>query len=272
MIHVGWKRFPVSRTYTYAIMQRRVVWFWLSFVALVWLTHALGYLVHEPGHTIMAWAAGYKANPAALDYGSLSVRNVLLLSEIDEGVNYDPILAAGKGWVAAMIAAAGVLLGSGGFYLVSRLIYAFARTRGRRMLGLFAFLLCLMNTGNFLDYVPVRTFATHGDMARIQQGLHISPWWIVVVLGVPFAAAIAHFFVKLLPDARSFLFPDQVAGQVVLVAVSAFSMFVFFGSAGIVGYGEPSHWISMASILVLFPAVLLLCLPWGKSARTHSAS
>ncbi|MGA2073543.1 MAG: hypothetical protein ABSH52_08550 [Terriglobia bacterium] len=256
--------------YTSCTMQRKALLFWLSFILLLWLTHALGYLVHEYAHTFTAWALGYKTNPLALDYGHLNLLNLLTLREIDENVDYGSLFAAGKGHFASLIAVSGVLLGSGIFYIVSRVLYSFAKLRNRPILGLFAFLLCLMNVGNFLDYVPIRTFTTHADMANVERGLHISPWFIITVLGFPFAVVIGHFFMKLLPDARGFLFPYGAIPQRVLAVVSSFTVFAFFGSAGMQGYGETSHWLSVLSLCVLFPVVLILCWP-RKTEPTASA-
>jgi len=245
-------------------MRRDIVRLWLWFVPLLWLAHALGYLVHEYAHSIAAWALGFKANPLALDYGHLSVQNLALLSDIDENVDYRAIFAAGHGYLAAMVAVAGVLLGNGIFCLISRKLYSLAKERNRPAQALFALLFCLMNVGNFLAYVPVRTFATHADMAHVEAGLHISPWWIATILGAPFAAAILHFFARLLPDAHGYLFPDGFISQVMLVLVSAFTVFVFFGSAGLRGYGEASHWISIASSCGLFPLAAILCWPRSR--------
>ena len=256
--------------YTSCMTQQKGAKFWLSFVLLLWLAHALGYLVHEYAHTFTAWALGYKTNPLALDYGRLNLRNLLILSDIDENVDYRSLFGAGRGRLASLIAVSGVLLGSGIFYIVSRVLYSFAKLRNRPILGLFAFLLCLMNVGNFLDYVPVRTFTTHADMANVERGLRISPWFIITVLGFPFAVAIGHFFMKLLPDARGFLFPYGAIPQRVLAVVSSFTVFAFFGSAGMRGYGQTSHWLSVLSMCLLFPVVLILC--WPRKAKAGANS
>ncbi len=75
--------------------QRKTAAFWLFFVLLLWLAHALGYLLHEYAHSFAAWAVGYKANPLALDYGSLSFQNIALQSDI--GGNRLLILTLGFG-------------------------------------------------------------------------------------------------------------------------------------------------------------------------------
>ena len=84
------------------------------------------------------------------------------------------------------------------------------------------------------------------------QGLHASAWMIAVVLGVPFAVAIWHFFVRILPDAEVFLFADEPGFRAVLVLMSAYLVFGFFGGSGIRNYGSVSHWLSAISAYVLF--------------------
>jgi len=244
--------------------------FWIGFVALVWLTHAAGYLVHEYAHSFTAWALGWKANPLALHYGSLNFNNLVFLDDIDENVNYAPILAAGKGWAVSLIAVAGVLIGNGLCYIASRWLYVSAKRQSRRTLALFAFLLCLMSVGNFLSYVPVRTFATHADMHTVEQGLGISPWWIAIVLGLPFAVALVHFLVRLLPDARGYLFSGQVTGQAILTALCCYAIFGFFGGAGMRRYGPVSHWISLTLLLCL-PLALIALWPRRSGALVRSA-
>lgn len=61
-------------------------------------------------------------------------------------------------------------------------------------------------------------------MATVEIGLHLSPWWIVTVAGIPFTWAIAHLLSKLLPDARPSLFPDSRPGQTAVVLAGAESL------------------------------------------------
>ena len=144
-----------------------------------------------------------------LNFGQLTPRNIAFLLDIDENVEYGRMFAAGKGYLASLVAVAGVLFGNGLLYFAARRRYTVTKQRHRYVLALVAFLLCLMNVGNFLCYVPVRTFTTHTDMATLEKGLRASPWWIITVLGIPFAIAIWHFFAKLLPDACGFLFAGK---------------------------------------------------------------
>ncbi len=247
------------------LMRRKPLRLLLTLFLILWLTHTLGYLVHEYAHSFTAWVLGYKANPVALNYGHLNVQNVLLLSDVDENVDYAPVFAAGKAHLAALIAIAGVLFGNGVFYLYSRWLYVFSTKRGSQLAGLFAFLFCLMNAGNFLSYVPVRTFATHADMSTVEKGLKVSPLWPAIVLGFPFALALWHLFARMLPDACKFLFPDRRLAQINLTALTSFMVFGFFGSAGMYGYGSVSHCISMVSFCLALPLALILC--WPRRAK-----
>ena len=240
------------------------------FVFLIWLTHSLALVLHEYGHSLTAWALGWKLNPLAITYGHATLPNLAFLSDFDENVDYDPIFAAGKGYQASLIALAGILVNAI-FYFISRVTFTFGRNHTHRTIGVFAFLFCLMNLGNFLDYVPERTFTTHADIATFEKGLRMSPWAVLVMLGIPFAIAIAHFFAVLLPRARAFLFPKQFAAQAILVTVSAFGMFVYYGGTGIHGYGAISHWISVVSTCVGFPVTLIACWPRAQSLASLPA-
>jgi len=149
--------------------------FWLWCIALIWVTHSVAYFAHEYAHSGSAWLLGYKSNPLAIEYGRFNLANVVTLRQVDENVDYGTIFAQGHGWAAAGIAFAGAGIGNGLLYLMSRLLLRRQSIRHRKPVFLCLFWLCLMCVGNFYDYVPIRTFASHGDIAHITQGLRVSP-------------------------------------------------------------------------------------------------
>jgi len=234
--------------------------FFLLCIALIWVTHAITYFAHEYAHSGTAWLLGYKSNPLALDYGRLSVSNVLFLGQVDENVDYRAIFAQGQGRAAALIAFAGMGIGNGLLYLLSRLVLRRDPVRRRTWLYLGTFWFCLMNVGNFYDYVPIRTFASHGDIAHIQQGLNLSPWMTVIVLGYPIAWILWHFFARILPETLRIISPDSRFGQTALVLTCAFLIFGYYGASGYFGYGEVSHVLSGISMLAA-PGVAAACWP-----------
>jgi len=217
-------------------------------------------MAHEYAHSGVAWLLHFKANPLALDYGHMSLDNFFFQEDIDENVDYAPIFAAGHGHLAALIAVAGVLLGNGLSYLVGRWLYAKAKAKRSRAWTMFFFWICVMSAGNFVSYVPVRTFATHADMATTATGLGVSAWVIALVLGLPFAVAIGHLLVKMLPDAEVTLSTDEPILQGVLILLTTYALFIFYGGSGIRNYGAVSHWLSAFSKYVLFPVVTIACL------------
>jgi len=231
---------------------------WLLAIFQIWLAHAVVYLMHEYAHSLLAWIFHFKANPLALDYGHFDLANILFQEDIDENVDYGPIFAAGRGYVAAIIAVAGVLIGNGISYVGSRLLYSRAMCKKQRAWAMFFFWALVMSVGNFLSYVPMRTFTTHADMATVARGAGVSSWLICLILGIPFAVAVWHFFAKVLPGAEEFLFRDEPALQGALILIATCIVFVFFGGSGLYRYGDASHILSAISEYVLFPLVTIL--------------
>jgi hypothetical protein len=181
---------------------RWVAWprFTVLCVVQLWSAHAIAYLMHEYAHAFTAWLLGWKANPFALHYGDLSIVNLLILTKIDENVDYAPIYAQGHGHLAALIAFAGSGIGSLLLYAMCRWLLSGTRLQLHPVWRLFAFWLCLMCVGNFYDYVPIRTFDPQGDVSYIVRGLQVSPWLVLVLLGIPTALAIYQLFATLLPQ------------------------------------------------------------------------
>jgi hypothetical protein len=177
----------------------------------------------------------------------------------------------GKASIAALIAFAGVGVGSLSLYLGSRWLLANPRICRHPRLFLLSFWLCFMAIGNFYDYVPIRTLAWHGDMAYIALGLHLSPWLIVIGLGYPTFWAMWHFFFRILPDAFEKLSIDSPVQRVAQVVLCAFIMFVYFGASGFFGYGDVPHAFSGLSML-FFPIVVALCWPAQKRVTGESYS
>jgi len=230
---------------------------------VIWVTHFIAFFCHEYSHSVLAWLTGYRSNPFAIKYGDLSLSNILLQNQVDDDVNYQLIFAQGNGYIAALIAFAGMGLGNLLLYIVSRILLRQEKVHKHLALFLFSFWLCFMNVANFYDYVPIRTFASHGDIAFISQGLNISPWLILIILGYPTVWAIYHLFVKILPDFFKFIPIYSRFQRVIFVAICSFLMFDYFGASGFNGYGDISHTLSGISMLSS-PIILIVCWPSGK--------
>jgi hypothetical protein len=234
---------------------------WLIFalvtLILLWALHAVAFFAHEFAHSFSAWLLGLKADPLALNYGHLTPGNILLQVDIDENVEYDLIFAAGHDAAAGFIAAAGMVIGNGFLtYPISLLGFHAAGQRGARGWGLFSYWFCVASVGNFIDYVPDRTFASHGDMHTLARAFNCSPWWILVVLGIPVALALIHFLF-FAPRAFQWLFPQSPARRMIMVLLTTLALFGFYGAVGWSGYGQAAHVMSAISVYGLLPAFAL---------------
>jgi hypothetical protein len=231
------------------------------------LAHHAALLSHEYAHSFVAWALGYKSNPLVIHWGVRSVTDVLLLIDINQRVDYAAMFARGDGLAAALVGFAGPGLANGALYLLSLWLLQRPAVRGNTLLFTFVFWFNFMNVGNFFDYVPIRTFAATGDMADIARGLGVSPWVVLLVLGIPTAIAMWFFFARTLPLALGRMARSSFQ-RVLIVTLSVVIMFGYFGLVGIEGYGRISHVLSLLS-LCLIPVMLLLCWPTRRWMRAR---
>jgi hypothetical protein len=234
----------------------------------VLLAHYAAVLPHEYAHSFMAFALGYKSDPLVIHFGGTSLGNLISLIDIDEQVDYAPMFARGDGAAAALVGFAGPGLANGAMYLVSLFLLCRPSVRRHVLLFMLVFWFNFMNVANFYCYVPIRTFASHGDIGHITQGLGLSSWLALVVLGIPTAIAMWFLFTRTLPQALGRLAPDSPFRRGFIVNLSVVIMFGYFGLAGSVGYGEPSHTLSALS-LCLIPIMLILCWPSRRWMRAR---
>lgn len=226
--------------------------------AQLWLAHALVFFPHEYAHTVTAWLLSWKSNPFALHFPPFSLKLLLIQLGIDQDVNEAPIFAAGHGPQAALIAAAGAVLGNALItYPLSRYAYARLKKINARTWAMLAYWTTVTSIGNFLDYVPIRTFTLEGDMGSIQRGLPCSPWAILLVLGIPTLLAFVYFFARIEPATLTWLFPTSAPKRVFLAIATAFVLFAFYGAVGLLEGGPISHTLSLVSVTIAFPLMAI---------------
>ena len=227
-------------------------------VIMTLVAHALAYLTHEYSHSAVAWALGWMSGPFAIDYGSASVSNVLFLGDVSDGVDYAPIVASGHGFSAAVIALAGLILGNGALYLLAWHLLVFFKERSQRMTVSFLYWLMLMCAGNVWGYVPLRAITTHADIAIAGDALHLSPWGMLALLIGPALYIVYHFFTKTVAASHRIISNDVPYRLVMVLCLTAFWFFSFFGGDGISGnYGLVSQVLCMSSRYLLLPIAIL---------------
>lgn len=224
-------------------------------VVQLWAAHAVAFFVHEYAHAIIAWDLGWKHNPFDIDYAKPSVVVLLIQLGISQKVNEGPIFAAGRGVDVALIGIAGSLLGNAILtYPLSQLGYRHAQTHERRGWAMFAFWVTAASIGNFIDYVPIRTFTGGlGDMGSLEKGLGRSPWVVLIVLGIPTLAATLYLFMRIVPATVTWLFPYSVNARYAVAILAVFLVFGFYGAAGLLEGGPVSYELSLPWAFVALP-------------------
>ncbi|MTD14635.1 hypothetical protein GIS00_11845 [Nakamurella sp. YIM 132087] len=236
----------------------RSVWPMVAAIPLVLvLTHYVAVLPHEFSHSITAWLVGIKPVPGDIDWGGTGLWNIVALAHIDENVDYDAALAAGKYWQVALVAFAGPGIGNAVPYLVTRWLFARGWMAARPWVSFILFWYMFLCLANLWDYVPLRTFADDGDVTHFREGWDISPWWIYAVVGALVLWTIVDLFRTVLPKAvvRFGFEAHPVARAAVLVTV----VLVLFGYYAIPALEEsdPVSLFMGRTSLLLVPVVLI---------------
>ena len=235
--------------------------FLLLTIALIFLAHAAAYFSHEYAHAVTAWALGWMRSPIDIDYGRLSLSNVLFQQDVGDGVDYAPIFASRHGVQAALIAFDGPGIGNGLLYVICFLALRSTYVMSRRTPAMFLFWVAVMGAGNVWSYAPMRTVTTHADMALVARGLGISTWLLLPLVTAPSLLILWNFFARLLPMMRRTVFAGSPVTDAFPALMACTLIFVFFGDGGLDNaYGEVSAVLSIASVFVVFPLAAVFAL------------
>lgn len=199
---------------------------------LVLFTHAIAYLLHEYSHSFLAWILGFKANPFALNYGSPTLHNIILLGDIDENVNYKQIIDSGNSIWGGVIALAGAGVGNGLLYFLCYWLTKWNRIRSSRGAIMFLFWLSLMGAANLLSYAPLRVISDHGDMAIAAGCFGISTWLLLPFVTAGTFYLMYHFFFKMFPQNYRQVAAGSILNLVFMITMTSYWYFGFFGSDG----------------------------------------
>jgi hypothetical protein len=255
-----------------AMVNRKWYVLWLVLAPIFyWLSRYLAIFPHEYAHGLVASLFGFKSHFWQINYGGTSWWNLLFLVNIDEQINYAAMHMAGKDWLIALTAFAGSFVGNAITYAISLWLLGKESIRARAWLFYFCFWWNVNSIGAFIDYVPSRTFSTHADMANLANGLHVSPWWIMVVLGYAVIAVTWHFYRNTLLKAYVALGLVDRWAQTVLLLLVSFALLIISGTVGLAGYGELSHFVSLLCVWIALP-VVLFCSPWRVWVRQRIKS
>ncbi len=244
----------------------------LASLPILVLAHHAAVLVHEYGHSGMAWLLGLKTTPGSLRWGPPTLVNALTLYAIGENVDYAGAFAAGRGRAVALVAATGPLFLNGGLFLVARGVLVRAPTCLPGLGGLLLYWFLFMNLANVYDYVPIRTFA-QGDIGHLCQGLGLPPWIVCIVLTPLVFVALLDLYRTVLPTLYGVL-SLPLSACIVTHVLTTGLMFGYFGLAGLRSSDAISVRLSSLS-LACFPIVLVLGWPrraWVRARAEATAA
>jgi len=167
-----------------------------------------------------------------LDYGHPTLKNIILLGEIDENVDYGQIVAGGNGIWGGIIALAGAGIGNGLLYFLCYWLTGLNRIRQSRGAVMFLYWLSLMGAANLLSYAPLRVITTHGDMAIAAHCFGISTWLLFPFVTAGTFYVMYHFFFKMFPKVYRQVVSNSGNNLVFMIAATSYWYFGFFGSDG----------------------------------------
>jgi len=201
------------------------------------VTHDLAFVLHELSHSFMAYFLGFKSNPFLITFtdsimrkmGGTDWTNILLLSHLDENVNYKMIFSLGYPHDVALIAFAGPGIANGSLFLLTCFLMKKRIVKQNPFLFYFIFLFNLMNLGNFYDYIPIRAFASVDDVHNFVTGLNISPWITFVFFGYIIVFLICQFFTKTLTNAYIYIKLTTTAQKTSLMILCVLILFGYYG-------------------------------------------
>lgn len=226
------------------------------------LSHYLAVFLHEYAHTFVAFFLGDKQNPFDLHYGGKSVLNLLLLSNVDQNVDYQILYAMGHTVQVALIAAAGPLMNLLLFFFAYWLLKS-RKTIRRPYRYYFILLFALMNLGNIYGYIPIRVFVTHGtlvDIVEVEKALHLSPWEVYIFLGYGVIYMAWLFFGQMLRAAYSHLGLTETKLKASLMIVCVFIFFGYFGLPGFFSHEVIPYFMAVTS-MALIPVMIVILWP-----------
>ena len=224
-------------------------------VIYFFLSHYVALFSHEWTHGTLAWVFGYKSNPFDIYYGVKTWSDLLLFPHIDEAVNYSHICSIGHPYQAGIIAITPPVITNGGMFLICIYLQSKKWLMNKKWLFYFVFWLSIMSLGNVFDYIPVRTFSTHGDIGNFLNAFNISPWWVFVIGTSIVVVFFYHFFKTQVPRVYQIMDIQTVAARTFLLFII---LIILPGLFAIPGLGCGSNytcnaiaWISIAYIPIL---------------------
>jgi hypothetical protein len=202
----------------------------------------------------------------------LGISNLLLLSGVDERVDYE-MVSQNNPYHAALIAFSGPFMNVILFFVSYRLLQL-EQIHHKPYLYYWLLWFNIMNIANVFDYIPIRTFTPlnwNTDMSNLERGANISPWVVYVVGGYFVLFLIWQLFSKTLVEAYVYLGLESLWAKAFLMISVVLVLFDYFSLAGLHGFGETSAFLSL-TCRWMSPAIMVFCWPGRQWVREKIAA
>lgn len=212
---------------------------WIGFslvmVATYFAIQALTILVHEYAHSTTAWLLGYTPSPLTVIWG-----NLVTVRGWDEGVPYDQLFPSGGNPAEALIGGIPLLMHT---VFVVMCLYLLQRrtTKERKPLFYALYWFVVINLAELIAYIVMRPFAGGGDTGRFNQGLRLSPWFLLVGGTVFILIALSIMLGRVMPSFDAVSGGSRVKHQIV-VWLTAFILFLWGSGLRIMSLYPDRQW------------------------------
>jgi len=232
----------------------------LVYVVIVVVTFAILQAVlvvmHEFTHSTVAWLLGHMRSPLDIVWG-----NPLTLDGWDEGVHYSELFASGHLRAAAIIGVSPLVVHAAivtlGLVLMQR-----KGTQGRKWLFHTIFWFVIANLMELINYIIMRSWATHGDTGNFNRGLGLSPWIIFIVGSLAIVVGLYILFGKILPHMYAIFARGNRLTEWAILVMTAFFLFIWGSGIRVVFDVYPdSQWMFGLLGFAAFGLVLAICNP-----------
>lgn len=158
-------------------------------------------LIHEAGHAMMLWLSGLIPSPGIIH---LLSEPVYLVNIYPTGIPYFRIQDSCTRFINAVengaggVSIGGLLLNA---IVTAACFWLFLKSQGirSRLLLTVVFWILACNLGELFSYIPLRVFASEGDIAVFLSACAVHPVILLVPASLLIAAAVIVFFSTIVP-------------------------------------------------------------------------
>ena len=213
-------------------------------------------VMHEFTHSTVAWLFGCMKNPGDIVWG-----NPITMTGWDEGVSYSKLFS-GRHTVVESIIGSSPLFVHISIITLGIVLMLSKWLRKKKWVFHIIYWFVVANYMELIAYIPMRTFASHGDVGHFNHGLNLSPWFVFIIGTFGVVAGLFVLFKKVLPEMFELFAKDNRLTQWIILVLTAFILFIWGSGLRVVLYVYPDpQWMLGLLGFAAFILVTVTCRP-----------